>query len=192
MILSLLVAVARTSYAEMSFGGGAHSGLAFSKPDQYSLYGLGFGGGAHGDLNIIPALALRLNFDYHSFPLDKSALRVAGNIPNTIDIQGGNISSIGITVNALGKIQTGSSVKPYGLLGFGLQLMNTGDVRYSANGRSVDYTYDGTTNFGLNFGVGVEFAVGYRTKLFFDAKYVLIFASPATKGYIPLTFGVSF
>jgi opacity protein-like surface antigen len=201
--IALLIASASASFAQVSFGGGAHSGITFTSFPQAAnqMYGIGFGGGVHGDLNILPALGFRFGFDYNTFPSDKTRLkglfRVTdpnGNPTNDFTVEGANISNFGIMANVLGKIPTGSSVRPYGIVGFGLQILNMSDVNVISNGQTLLTQSGGnsSTNFGLNFGAGVEFGLGRRTNLFIDAKYSLIFTSGGSSSLIPVTLGVSF
>jgi hypothetical protein len=201
--IALLIASASASFAQVSFGGGAHSSLAFTSFARplNEIYGIGFGGGAHGDVNIIPALALRLSFDYNTFPSDKTKLKAGfvvtdgnGNVTNNYDLEGANITIFGITANAIGKIPTGASVKPYGILGFGLQISSQSDLRFLANGQAFQTLRgaESSTNFVLNFGAGVEFGLGRRTNLFIEGKYALILASGGSSSYVPITVGVSF
>ena len=185
------------------FGGGAQSGLAFTSfPEPTNqFFGLGFGGGVHGDVNIMPALSARLNIDYHRFPSDKTKLKETwividqnGNRTNDFSVEGANIGIVGATADLIGRIPTGSAVRPYGLVGAGLQFISMSEQRVLFNGETlaVQRAPDGTTNFGVNVGAGAELALGQRTGLFVQATYTLIFASGGTSSYIPLTFGVSF
>lgn len=203
LLLVLLTTSVSTSFAQVSFGGGAHSNLAFTsfaKPLN-EFYGIGFGGGAHGDLNILPFLSTRLSVDYNTFPSDKTKLKGQftvtdrnGNMTNNFIVEGANVSNLGFTANVLGKIPTGSNVKPYGVFGLGLQILSQSDLEVVAEGQTLLTQTGGPseTNFGLNFGAGVEVGLGRRTNLFFEAKYALIFTSGSSSSYIPLTFGVSF
>lgn len=194
-----LVLGAAASQASVRFGGGAHGGLSFSsfpKPSN-ELFGLGFGGGAHGDLNINEYFGVRLNLDYTTFASDKSKLkqifRVTDGAGNRVDadFSGLNTSIFGITANAIGRIPTGSAVTPYGIFGLGLHIGSTSDLKIDFQGNNIATVSGGETgtNFGLNFGAGSEFRVG-ATKLFFEAKYVLVFTEGSSTGFVPLTFGV--
>lgn len=203
LLIATLTFIVGTSVSQVSFGGGAHSNLAFSsfaKPLN-EIYGIGFGGGAHGDLNILPQLAVRLSFDYTMFPSDKTRLKQGwivtdrnGNRTDNFNIEGLNVTAIGIMTNVIGKIPTGSSVVPYGVFGIGLHILSASDLRVVLDGQTLAERRapDNSTNFGMNFGAGVEFGLSRRTKLFFDAKYSLVFTSGTSTSYIPLTFGVSF
>jgi opacity protein-like surface antigen len=203
LALALLAMTVSVSQAQLSFSGGPHGGLTFSSfPEGVKeFYGIGFGGGAHADLNIASFLTTRLNFDYNTFPSDKAKLKTQfrvtdpnGNPTNNFDVVGGNVSIIGVSLNGIGKIPTGSSVTPYGMLGFGLHILNQSELKVNANGNTLLTipSPSSDTNFGLNFGAGVEFGLGYRTKLFVDVKYVLIFTQNANSLHLPVTVGLSF
>lgn len=199
-IALLLVAVmGGTSNAQLSFGGGAHGGLAFASFPQplNEYYGVGFGGGANADLNIVRFLTLRMNLDYHSFPSDKAKLKNLFTVtdpngnPAEFTVEGANRSIIGITLNAIGKIPTGSPVTPYGLLGFGMHIGSASDLKIVTSGQTFTETFESATKFGLNFGLGSEFKVG-AAKLSAEVKYVLIFTENQNTAYIPVTLGVTF
>jgi len=189
------------SHAAVGFGGGAQAGISISSfPKAISDgYGMGFGFGAHGDVNIIKFLTLRLNFDYHIFPSKKDKIRddlAAANAVNASDItvEGLNANIVGITVNGIAKLPTGSSVTPYGLLGFGMHIASVSDLKVTYQGQPVTVTgtsgLGSDTNFGMNFGAGSEFGLG-NVKLYFEVEYVLIFSSGSSTGHIPITVGVT-
>lgn len=192
----LLMMAAASSNAKIRFGGGVHGGLSsvsFPQPLN-EFYGLGFGGGVNADIDVIRYLTLRLNVDYNSFPSDKDRWkdRIANGAPLNFTVEGANLSIIGITANAVGKIPTGSAVIPYGVFGLGLHIGSGSDLRVVSGGRTVlTAPVESTTNFGLNFGAGSEFLVGF-SKLFIEAKYVLIFNGGGNIGHIPVTFGMVF
>jgi opacity protein-like surface antigen len=201
VLLRALVLLSSAADARMSFGGGPHGGLSVASfPDGMNeFYSLGFGGGLSGNLKIIDEFAVRLTFDYTHFPLKKDAVRErvsfvdgAGNRLN-YDLSGGNMSVLGIMANGIGKIPTGSVVTPYGLIGVGLQIGGQNDLSAQVLGQTVELASGGptSTRFGMNFGAGAEFRLG-RSNVFVEAKYVLIFFSGGTGGYIPFTVGVNF
>jgi hypothetical protein len=195
-VVLLFIVTAIASRAEVRFGGGAHGGLSFSSISGplNEFYGLGFGGGIHADLDVVRYLTLRLNVDYSAFPSDKDKWRnlLTGGAPLNITVEGANLSIIGITMNAVGKIPTGSVVTPYGIIGMGLHIGSGSDLKVLSGGQTVlTVPVESGTNFGLNFGAGSEFRVGY-SKLFLEAKYVLIFNKGNNIAHIPITFGVVF
>jgi opacity protein-like surface antigen len=190
----------------MGFGGGAHAGISISSFPKAtgvteSFYGLGFGFGAHGDLSVVKFFTARLSVDYNTFPSDKDKIKSLilqanpGVNPADVTFEGINVSIISFTLNGLGKIPTGSSVTPYGILGFGLHLMSASDPKVTYQGQDVTAQagfgkVESETKFGLNFGAGAELALG-GFKLFVEAKYVLIFAKDDTWGHIPIIVGVT-
>jgi len=117
-----------------------------------------------------------------------------GNLTNDFSVEGANVSIVGAMVDLLGRIPTGSSVRPYGLVGAGLQFLGMTDERVVFNGETlaIQPGPDGSTNFGLSVGAGTELALGQRAGLFVQARYTFIFASGGTSSYVPLTLGVSF
>ncbi len=203
VLFCAVIGAISTSFAQVSLGGGVHSNLAFTsfpKP-MNEFYGSGFGGGAHGDLNIIPPLTLRLSFDYNTFRSDKMKLKQGwlvfdqnGNLTNDFTVEGLDVSIIGVTANLVGKLSTHSVIRPYGIVGLGLQITSMSDERVVFNGQDLAELRApaGSTDLGANIGVGAELGLGQRTSLFFEAKYTLIFASGATSSYIPMTLGVTF
>ena len=203
LVLVLLAVAASSSPAQLSFGGGAHTNLAFTSFPRPAneFYGLGYGGGVHADLNILPFLSTRLSADYSTFSSDKAKLKGLftvrdrnGNLTNNFTVEGMNVAVIGVMANVLGKIPTGSAFRPYGLVGFGLQILSNSDLNVVVDGETipVEKAAATTTNFGLNFGAGVDFALGHRTSLFLESKYTLMFTSGESSSYIPVTVGVSF
>lgn len=45
---------------------------------------------------------------------------------------------------------------------------------------------------GFNAGVGVTWRVGYRSRIFAEARYEHMYTSPENTAYIPVTFGIQF
>jgi hypothetical protein len=199
LVLALCI-VSVISNAQVSFGGGAQAGIAFSSfPKGISdYYGMGFGFGGHGDLNFGKYFTGRLNVDYSMFSSDKdklkSQLAQANNVQaSALDLSGLNISDFGIMLNGLGKLPTGTMVTPYAIVGVGIHIMNISDGKVTYQGQEfpVQTGLGSQTKFGLNFGAGSEFSLG-MAKLYFDVKYVIIFTEGNSSGIIPLTFGVTF
>jgi opacity protein-like surface antigen len=205
------VLLAGSARAQVTFSGGPHAGIALSAfPDLVSqatapntlsdAYGLGYVFGAHGDVGFAEYLSGRLSLDYSLYPADKDKFKEgytdqAGNpLPaSDFNVEGGTVSFFSITVNGLGKIPTGSSVTPYGLLGFGMHIVTPSDVKttYTPTNQQIEYMSEGETKFGVNFGAGVEFDLG-SVNLFGEIKYVIVFTSEKSTGLIPVVVGVSF
>lgn len=200
VIALILTVAAASSRGETRFGWGVHGGLSFASFAEPSnqFYGLGFGGGANADFDIIDYLTARLNFDYTMFPSDKAKLKSQfvvtdpnGN-PTDFTVEGANLSAFGISLNAVGKIPTGSAVTPYGLFGVGLNIGTGSDFSIISGGQTLfTQSIESKTDFGLNFGAGSEFRVG-SSRLYVEARHVLIFADGSTVGYTPVSFGVMF
>jgi len=192
-VVALTICLTSGSWA--GFGLGPHAGVTFSSfPKQISdFYGTGFGFGAHGELGILPFLGARLNVDYWSFSSDKTKLlnALAPSNPGIMDVTGLNISTISIYVDGKGKIPLGA-VSPYGLLGIGMNFTSTSTLKGTINGQEVSGAdVEGSTDFGMNFGAGADFAVGMIT-IFGEVRYVLIFSSGESTGHIPIVFGATF
>jgi opacity protein-like surface antigen len=211
--LIVVVTAAGGVFAQIKFGGGAQAGLSFSslpKPAN-EFYGLGFGGGVHADLTLLKFLGIRFNVDYHSFPMDKDKFKnilaqafTVGGAPangSQITYEGSTVSIVGITLNGLGKIPTGSGVTPYAILGLGLHISSASDAKVQYQGIG-DITTDlanlgvlektkSETDFGLNFGAGSEFKLG-PASIYFEVKYVLIMSKGSSSGHIPIIVGVTF
>ena len=196
----LVFLVALGANAQMKFGAGAQAGISFSsfpKPAS-DYYGMGFGFGLHGDMEIMKYVAVRFNFDYRMFSSDKAKFGFTdGNtgqpIP-TSDISGGNISLIGIGFEGLGKLPLGGPVTPYGLFGMGLHFSSSSDVIVKYQGQDITAVKagDGSTNFGIDFGVGADFKIAKTVSLFGEFKFLLIFTEGSSTSVFPLTVGATF
>jgi hypothetical protein len=223
-ILMFIFSVASQSQAQLSFGGGVHTGISISSFQKTisDAYGIGIGFGGHGDMSLLKFLVLRLNVDYNTF--SSSADKLKGSLatylnsqnwtdPNgnplvgdRIALDASSISIVGITVNGLGRIPTGSLVTPYGLLGIGIHFMSGNDLKFVSYGGATltaatqktmqddlakgGYLVDSRTAFGLNFGAGSEFKLGI-VKLFFEIKYVLMLTKDNSNGHIPIVVGAT-
>jgi opacity protein-like surface antigen len=210
MVLVGVAVFAGGARAQVTFGGGPHAGIALSAfpelvfpaaaPNTLSdVYGLGFVFGAHGDLGIVDFLTARLSFDYSLFSPDDDKFKEgytdgAGNpIPvSDFTTEGGSASFASITLNGLGRIPTGTTVTPYGLLGFGIHILSVSDIKtvYTPANQEFEYKSDSDTNFGINFGAGAEFDLG-SVALFGEVKYVLIFTEEKSTGMIPIVVGIT-
>jgi opacity protein-like surface antigen len=122
---------------------------------------------------------------------------------------GGRVSAPAIFVTGLGKLPTGSMVTPYGLLGFGITFLSFGDINYESSGVSArdpqtgqltqvipagsqSVKIDSQTKFGIQFGAGSEFKLSKLVRLYFEAKYSLIFTDGGSSSYFPLVVGATF
>ena len=200
LLASLLVLATTGAIAELRFGGGAHVGFSFSSfaEPTSQFYGVGFGGGANADLDVMKYLTVRLDADYFTFPSDKGKLKSQISVtdvngrPLDFSVAGANLSALGVSLNAVGKIPTRSMVTPYGILGVGMNFGSGSDFTITTGGKTVvTQPIESKTNFGFDFGAGSEFRVG-STRLVVEAKYVLILAEGGAVGHIPVTFGVEF
>jgi opacity protein-like surface antigen len=204
MLLGLFAGIATASAQSLSFGGGPHVGLSISSFPKAikDYYGMGLVFGAHGDLNIVKFLSVRLNFTYHSFGFDKTkfiqVLAQQSNLnPSDLAFEGYTSRAILIGLDGLGKIPTGSVVTPYGVVGFGINLLSASDPKLTFQGQDVTnlaglQPASSETKFGINFGAGSEFKVGPTMKLYLEIKYAIIFTSNESTSHIPIVIGASF
>ena len=131
----------------------------------------------------LPALNFRGDVSYDSW-----------KIKSLGDVLDGNAHVLGVTANVIAKIPSSSGLHPY-LIG--------GGGYYNENAKIGGVSGNSQSNFGLQGGVGLEFALaGFGT--FVEAKFVNIFdgSSDSSSGdtssggsstrYIPITFGIRF
>jgi opacity protein-like surface antigen len=187
-----------------SFGIGVHGGASISAFQDFisDYYGIGYTVGGQFDVIVIPAFAIRLNVDYHSFASDKDKLKpiianlVGVSASSLTDLSGGNVNVFAVTANAIGKIPTRSAVSPYAMFGVGIHSISLSDLTGSSGGVSGSVSADDLgfktgTKFGLNFGIGTEIKLR-RVVVFFQAGYTLVFTEDETNGAIPIVAGISF
>ena len=204
VILAVVLASSVSLSRDAKFGIGLQGGASVSAFQDLikDFYGVGFNGGVHFDIDIIPAFSARFNADYHSFGSDKDKLKAAvaaevGVPAASIDnLSGGNVNVISVTLNAMGKIPTRSSVVPYALFGVGIHNISLSDITGSAQGQSGTVSADDIgfkegTKFGLNFGVGSEFQMK-TVVIFIQAGYTIVFTEDESNGAIPIIVGVTF
>ncbi len=207
LILLAIMLVDGTSLArDPKFGGGVHGGISISAFQELisDAYGIGPTFGAHGDLQIIPAFTVRLGVDYHTFSPDDDKLKaLVGAVlsldPSTIaSISGGSINVFAVTVNGIGRVQTRSSVTPYGLLGLGIHSISLSDIKGSTTTGQEgtltedDVNFKGGTKFGLNFAIGSDFRIARSVTLFIQVGYTIVFTEDESNGAIPILAGVTF
>jgi opacity protein-like surface antigen len=202
IILACSVLIAGVASAQVKFSGGPHAGIAIASFEKSvkDYYGLGFQFGAQGEVSLLKFLSLRGSFDYNLFPLDKNKVveevaRDNGVATSTLQMEGLTVSIMSINVSGVGKIPTAGPVTPYGIVGFGLNILNQSDPKLTYNGTDVTNQLfakpESKTKFGLHFGAGSEFGLGGVT-LFVEAKYVIVFTENESNGFIPITVGVNF
>jgi opacity protein-like surface antigen len=199
---AIVLLAAYPAKSQVSFGGGGQLGISIAMfPDPLKdYYGMGLGFGGHADANLLKFLTVRLNLDYYTFGFDNKkltdALAQQNGVPAAdLTMEGLRLSNFAITINGLGKIPLRGIVTPYGILGFGLNMMTASDPKVSLRGQDVTAQAglgksESQTKFGLNFGAGSEFQLG-KIKLFFEIKYAIIFTEGKNTSHLPITFGVS-
>ncbi len=204
VILALCLATSVGVSRDPSFGVGVHGGASISAFQSLisDFFGVGYNFGGQLDVNVIPAFAIRLSVDYHSFASDKDKLKpfiaafVGVPASSLTDLSGLNLNVIAVTANALGKIATRSSVTPYALVGLGIHSISLSDGTGMSQGVTGTLTADDIgfkegVKFGLNFGVGTEIRMR-SVVLFIQAGYTLVFTEDETNGAIPIVLGASF
>jgi len=206
ILLAVMLADGTSLARDPKFGGGVHGGISISAFQELisDAYGIGPTFGAHGDLQIIPAFTVRLGVDYHTFSPDDDKLKaLVGAVlsldPSTIaSINGGSINVFAVTVNGIGRVQTRSSVTPYGLLGLGIHSISLSDIEGSTTTGQQgtltedDVNFKGGTKFGLNFAIGSDFRIARSVTLFIQVGYTIVFTEDESNGAIPILAGVTF
>ena len=203
LCVALVLFTAHLATSQMTFGGGGQFAISIGMfPDPLKdYYGMGLGFGGHADANILKYLTVRLNLDYYTFGFDTKKLadliaQQSGLAAGTVTMEGLRSSDFAITINGLGKIPLSGPVTPYGILGFGLNIMSASDPVVTYQGKDVTQQAglgkpEGATKFGLNFGAGAEYHIA-KIKLFFEVKYCLIFTEGKNTSHLPITIGVTF
>lgn len=203
LCVALVLFTANLATSQVTFGGGGQLAISigmFPVPLN-DYYGMGLGFGGHADANILKYLTVRLNLDYYTFGFDTKKLadliaQQSGLAAGTVTMEGLRSNDFAITINGLGKIPLQGPVTPYGILGFGLNMMSASDPVVTYQGKDVTQQAglgktESATKFGLNFGAGSEFQIG-KIKLFFEVKYCIIFTEGKNTSHLPITFGASF
>lgn len=201
--VALVLFTANLATSQMTFGGGGQLAISigmFPVPLN-DYYGMGLGFGGHADANILKYLTVRLNLDYYTFGFDTKKFadleaQRQGVAAGSLTMEGLRTSDFAITINGLGKIPLRGIVTPYGILGFGLNMMSASDPTFTYQGKDVTQQIglgktESSAKFGLNFGAGAEFQIA-KIKLFFEVKYCIIFTEGKNTSHLPLTFGVTF
>jgi len=200
--IALLLIMTNLAVSQVSFGGGGQLGISIAMfPDPLKdYYGMGLGFGGHADANILKYLTARLNLDYYTFGFDNKKFsdliaKNSGIAPGEITMEGLRAGVFAITLNGIGKIPLRGVVTPYGILGFGINMISLSDPKVTYNGQDVTAQAglgksESTTKFGLNFGAGSEFQLG-KIKLFFEIKYAMIFTEGSNTNHLPITVGVT-
>lgn len=214
--------------AQLNFGGGPHLGLAFTslKKPVGDAYGTGAIFGAHGEVDINKFITLRLSFDYTTVGADAAKLKTAvtqqfiqeieklvgvplddqakAAITSSItSVSGGRASAPAIGVSGLGKLPTGTTVTPYGIVGFGINFLSNSDLTIESTGLTVNggqvlnpgtntKKLDSETKFGMNFGAGAEMKLNKLVKLYLELRYNIIFTEGGSSSIFPVVVGATF
>ncbi len=76
----------------------------------------------------------------------------------------------------------------------GLHFSSSSDVIVKYQGQDITAVKagDGSTNFGIDFGVGADFKIAKTVSLFGEFKFLLIFTEGSSTSVFPLTVGATF
>ncbi len=202
--LLVLVLFSAVASAQLRYEIGAGGGLSVSSfpKDIKDFYSSGFGGGLQGELMFTRNLGMRLNVDYLAFPSNKDKLKDAsvaaaaaeGHVINgsLLDIKGLNISILGVTMNAVGKIPVTQSLAPYAIAGVGIYAVSVSDASITYQGQNIPGSGTGvpsTTKVGFDVGVGTELTFGV-VGLYIEGKYTTILTENNNTNHFPVTLGV--
>jgi opacity protein-like surface antigen len=219
IILVLILSTAKSS-SQLSFGGGAHFGLAIAGGSKFEipmpvgnakqtidgLYGASFAFGGHGTLNINKQVGVRLSIDYTNFSasqdkFDKLKQPYSDSYANQVNfpaadvrIEGLSATMIGIDAAGIWKFEGIPSLRPYGLFGLGFTAVSYKDLRFTVQGFTGEdiAKVNSQTKFHFSGGGGVEFPVARIVRLYVELKYVVFLAREGTVGYIPILVGATF
>ena len=189
--------------AQMSYELNAGGGISVSNfPDQVKdWYSSGFGGAIGGTIMFSQNYGMRISADYRWFPSDKDKIKdavIAGAgaaAPNIqrglLNVDGLNISILGVTLNALAKAPLNKNVAPYVTAGVGVYSVKASDFSLTYQGQPIpegNSAVPSETKIGYNGGVGIDFTLGLLG-LYVEGKYVTIRTDNSTN-HFPVTVGL--
>lgn len=205
MLFACAVVFARTpgSYSLGGFGG-----LSLPQgPDEFKDYfksGIGFG--AEFKYNINEKMSLVGSFASLPFKFneDKMAEEVAGVVGDEIEvnIEGGGLKYNVIQANLLMYLSQPEASTGFYLTGGGGYYMgksqNPDKVEITYMGQTLDITdmlegeEESENDLGVNFGAGLELAMGTSMNLFVEGKYHIVFTEDESTKFITLMGGLRF
>jgi hypothetical protein len=168
-----LTASATVAHAQNPMTFGIAAGATFPMGD---LSDAGASTGFHGmvTLGVTPALfpfGVRIDGMYHSMDMDDVGTTVTGRTAQIL----------GLTANGVFSIPGMMVTSPYLIGGVGY---------YNAEEKRDQGDLDGSSDFGINVGIGARFNLGgFGT--FAEVRYHNIFADESM-AFVPLTFGIMF
>ncbi len=191
-VLMLLSAVSMAQVGAPSSPFSFYGGGAISKPTSPSGFSDGWKLGYHWMVgvgyNVAPRLQLIGKLENHNF---RSSVETSGG--STVD--GGAFKSLMYGVD--GRLNLGAPLvplKPYALGGIGMATFK--NEQYTSPNPSIATALNtgvSTETFSkayFNLGGGVEFAMGPKTSLFVQARYVSIASQGGATTFIPVTLGL--
>lgn len=196
-VLLILSAVSMAQVGTPSSPLTFYAGGALSLPTSPQGFSDGWKLGMHGMLgagkNVSPRLQLIGKLEYHKFSADAATTTAYFGSPN---VEGGAINTWMYGID--GRINLGAPVvpiKPYALGGIGIANLSFGEYTTTDTSLSSAVAAENTSAVSMskvyfNFGGGVEFAMGPKTSLFVQARYVSIATDGGSTAFIPVTVGL--
>jgi opacity protein-like surface antigen len=216
ILVVCVLAAAVNASAQLKFGGGIHVGgaqnnylLRYDLTEKYvakrtfdvDAYGVGFTVGAHGTMDILKWLEARLGFDYARFSANtdkitqemEKVFREAGvNVqPGELSSEGATLSTIDLSVAAVGKIPAGSFIVPYGVAGVSFSFDSSIDTKLKIRNNSEDLSIAKDNSLGLTWGLGVEFLVG-KLGLFLEFTDIMNYMNAKSAEHWRFVVGATF
>ncbi len=193
--LAVLMILSAVSMAQVGTPGSPvswYAGGALSLPTSPQGFSDGWKLGMHGMLgvgkNVAPRLQLVGKLEYHKFNADLALIAPS--------VDGGAINTLMYGVD--GRLNLGAPIvpiKPYALGGIGIANLKfneytTTDTSLATAVALLNTTVTSISKVYFNFGGGVEFAMGPKTSLFVQARYVTIATDGGSTAFIPITLGL--
>lgn len=163
-----------------------------STPDRFTdgYDAVTFGGGVGLGYVLNRRITLTGSFHYLFAPLDEDGYRQSAKTSALVDGGGRNIlyGSIGAVVYVLPE----GSLRPYVLGGAGVYSLIQNDLTLTTGSTRTTNQFDADGAFGLNGGVGVEYAVGDAVGIYVEGQYLVGFTENDATGHVPVRGGVTF
>lgn len=162
---------ARAQKPDLAWSVGGHLGVASSFDSDNAAFLIG----GHARVRILPWLGAEGALDFQT--------------PQSYESGDIDVTVFGIQVSALFYLPVDWPVKPYGVAGFGLYIV---DVSYGGALAAKKDTTD--VEFGFHIGVGAEYALTPAISLDADLRFIFMTGSASGNDfdYLQFTVGVSF
>ncbi len=172
-ILLLCLLPASFVFGQVTVGGFGSYCMPMSPSDFKDYWGGGIGFGGEAKLGMGPNSAVVVTFHMLNFKLDSDALLDEfGGAGLGIDVSGGNIKGWALTGNFLQYLTPpGGGMGFYVTAGAGYYSLKPDDITMTYQGASQTISGgDAETGFGVNGGVGIEFALS-SFSIFAEGRY---------------------